>query len=149
MKNLFLLLLIFAPCSPLFAEEYWQQHVHYSISCTLNTSEHTIDGSETLEYTNNSPDTLKEVYFRLYWNIFTYGSYAQQTQLQHKSFLKDSSGGIWLSKFALKENGKEKKLEYEIDNTILHATLPSPLLPNEKITFAIDWKEKVPTFTMR
>jgi aminopeptidase N len=149
MKKLFLLTLLTALYIPLRAENYWQQYVHYSISCTLETNTHKIFGSETLEYTNNSPDTLREVYFRLYWNIFTYGSYAQKTQWQRKSFLKDSSGGIWLRKFALQENGTEKNLEYEVDNTLLRATLPSPLLPKEKITFVIDWNENIPTFTMR
>jgi len=149
MKKFSFLIFFLSSFSTLFGENYFQQHVHYTIACTLNTNEHTIDGSETLEYTNNSPDTLKEVFFRLYWNAFTYGSYWEKTAWTQKNFFKDSSGGVWLKKFSQQENGVEKNLSYEIDNTILHVILLSPLPPNSTITFAIDWKEKIPTLGRR
>src|SRR5438445_581197 len=37
---------------------YWQQRADYTIRATLDTATHTIAGSETLRYANNSPDTL-------------------------------------------------------------------------------------------
>src|SRR6266581_3390087 len=36
---------------------YWQQRADYTIRATLDTATHTIAGSETLRYANNSPDT--------------------------------------------------------------------------------------------
>jgi hypothetical protein len=56
------------------AHAYWQQHVSYDIHVTLIDSIHTLDGSLSVVYTNNSPDTLDEVYFHLYSNAFQPGS---------------------------------------------------------------------------
>ena len=53
----------------------WQQHVDYTITAQLLPKEFKIDAKQTLIYTNNSPDTLKKVYFHLYLNAFQPGSY--------------------------------------------------------------------------
>src|SRR5947209_7547810 len=47
--------------------DYWQQHVSYTISGTLIDSIHSFDGKLSVVYTNNSPDTLHEVWFHLYY----------------------------------------------------------------------------------
>src|SRR2546426_10099454 len=49
---------------------YWQQRADYSIRATLDTATHTIAGSETLRYTNNSPDTLRYLWLQLEQNIY-------------------------------------------------------------------------------
>jgi len=51
-------------------DDYFQQFVHYTIECQLDTREHMLTGSETIEYTNNSPDTLTEFYIHLYPNAY-------------------------------------------------------------------------------
>ena len=43
--------------------QYWQQKVDYIIDVTLNDKEKTLDGFEKLTYTNNSPDTLRYIWF--------------------------------------------------------------------------------------
>ena len=53
---------------------YWQQDVHYQIAARLEVETRIIYGSEKLVYYNNSPDTLKFVYFHLYQNAFKPGS---------------------------------------------------------------------------
>ena len=56
-KTTFILLLV----QFLYGSEnqYFQQMVKYEIDVTLNDSAHTLSAYERLEYTNNSPDTLK------------------------------------------------------------------------------------------
>src|SRR5579883_2161865 len=54
--------------------DYWQQHVSYKITGTLIDSVHSFNGDLSVVYTNNSPDTLHEVYFHLYANAFRPGS---------------------------------------------------------------------------
>ena len=39
--------------------KYWQQKADYSIDVELNDANQSIAGSETITYTNNSPDILK------------------------------------------------------------------------------------------
>jgi hypothetical protein len=49
---------------------YWQQQVNYTIDVSLNDKEHTLDGFEKIEYINNSPDTLKYIWFHLWPNAY-------------------------------------------------------------------------------
>src|SRR5438067_117024 len=49
---------------------YWQQRADYTIGATLDTATHTIAGSETLRYANNSPDTLHYLWLQLDQNIY-------------------------------------------------------------------------------
>src|SRR5258707_14171813 len=49
---------------------YWQQRADYTIHASLDTATHTIAGSETIRYTNNSPDTLAYLWLQLDQNIY-------------------------------------------------------------------------------
>ena len=53
---------------------YWQQRVHYRITARLLEREQRIRAYGTLVYVNNSPDTLREMYFHQYLNAFRPGS---------------------------------------------------------------------------
>ena len=53
---------------------YWQQEVHYKMQVKLNDADHQFDGHTDLTYTNNSSDTLREIFFHLYFNAFQPGS---------------------------------------------------------------------------
>src|SRR6185436_11882947 len=68
---------------------YFQQYVHYSLAAklidsTIPINDHSflpspaLTGTGSLEYINNSPDTLHELYFHLYWNLFRSGSYGEK-----------------------------------------------------------------------
>jgi hypothetical protein len=128
----------------LLAENFWQQHVHYKIDATLDTKSHKIIGKEKLVYTNNSPDTLKEIYFRLYWNYFTEGSRGDIMARRAKYYWHESSGGTTVNKFSIVEGESEITPKYSIDNTIMRIELPAPLLPQSSITFSVDWTGKIP-----
>src|SRR5213080_5135109 len=49
---------------------YWQQRADYTIHASLDTATHTISASETIRYTNNSPDTLTYLWLQLDQNIY-------------------------------------------------------------------------------
>jgi len=49
---------------------YWQQRADYDLRSSLDTAAHTISGTETLRYTNNSPDTLTYLWLQLDQNIY-------------------------------------------------------------------------------
>lgn len=120
---------------------YWQQDVHYTIAARVDEEEHSITGSETLEYVNNSPDTLREVFFHLFQNAFIKDSYLRE--LEKANGVKQRLGareaanlGINLDSFFV--DGKEATLT--LDNTILRVALPQPLLPGRSATFAMRFK---------
>ncbi|NQW77908.1 MAG: M1 family peptidase, partial [Chitinophagaceae bacterium] len=48
----------------------WQQRIDYKIKAALDVTTNIMKGTEELIYTNNSPDTLRKVYFHMYWNAF-------------------------------------------------------------------------------
>src|SRR5712671_1005947 len=55
-------------------KSYWQQRVDYTIRATLDTAAKRLSGTETIRYTNNSPDTLRFVWMQLDQNLFRQGS---------------------------------------------------------------------------
>ena len=67
---LFLLLCQTAAGQP----DRWQQRVKYLMDIDMNVETNRFTGKQKLEYWNNSPDTLKRVYYHLYWNAFQPGS---------------------------------------------------------------------------
>ena len=69
MKNLLLSIFFVSLC--LGSEPgYFQQHVAYDIEVTLDDSAHTLDAYEKIIYTNNSPDTLRFIWFHLWPNAY-------------------------------------------------------------------------------
>src|ERR1700743_1059295 len=48
----------------------WQQRVKYVMNVKMDVQTNRFTGSQTLTYTNNSPDTLDKVFYHLYWNAF-------------------------------------------------------------------------------
>ena len=71
-KNLaFIFIAIIAFGSGVSAKaDLWQQHINYNIKAALDVNTNIIKGTEDIVYTNNSTDTLRKVYFHLYWNAF-------------------------------------------------------------------------------
>src|SRR5258708_12642982 len=53
---------------------YWQQRVSYTVLAHLDEGLQGISGRGQMRYVNNSPDTLREMYFHQYLNAFRHGS---------------------------------------------------------------------------
>jgi hypothetical protein len=63
----FILLLI---SNNINAQSRWQQKVKYVMDVRLDAQTNILTGKQQLHYTNNSPDTLKQLFYHLYWNAF-------------------------------------------------------------------------------
>src|SRR5450755_2993070 len=48
----------------------WQQRVKYVMDINLDVVSNRFTGKQQLAYTNNSPDTLRKVFYHLFWNAF-------------------------------------------------------------------------------
>jgi len=50
---------------------YWQNKADYTLNVNFDPITRQLTGSETIEYSNNSPDTLSEIWFFTsgYWSI--------------------------------------------------------------------------------
>lgn len=53
------------------SQGYFQQEVNFKIYVTLNDRSHDLTGSESVEYINNSSDTLRYLYFHLWPNAYS------------------------------------------------------------------------------
>ena len=120
---------------------YWQQDVAYRIDATLDETEDIISGEETIEYANNSPDTLGFVFFRLTQNAFQPGSYLDKLYSangEKVDYGKYEQQGLGTAIQSMQHNGREARIE--LDNTILKVFLHEPLLPGATTTFFVRFK---------
>jgi hypothetical protein len=134
-----------------FSQNYWQQHVEYEMDIAVDVSDFTYDGDQSIIYTNNSNDTIKKVYYHLFFNAFKPNS---QMDIRSRTIrdpdrrvgsrivaLEEKDYGD-ISVSALKQDGKD--IYYEVNETILLARLNKPLLPGKKTKLSMVFTAQVP-----
>ncbi len=130
---------------------YWQQHVDYKMNVDMDVKTFQYEGTQELVYTNNSPDTLNQVFYHLYFNAFQPGSEMDVRSqnlpdpdprvLSRISVLDPEDIG-YLKVSSLTQNGSS--LTYEVAGTVLEVALNKPILPGEKVTFSMRFNGQVP-----
>ena len=55
-------------------KSYWQNTADYDLKINFDPVSRLLSGSEEIDYTNNSPDTLRSIVFKLYPNLYKKGS---------------------------------------------------------------------------
>lgn len=129
----------------------WQQRVEYSMEVRLDVRTHKLTGSQKLTYYNNSKDTLRKVYYHLYWNAFQPGSMMDvrsRSLSDPDARVKDRISKLTDDEIgyqhiqSLKQDGKE--ISYNVDGTILEVILSKPILPNTKTVFDMKFESQVP-----
>lgn len=150
---IFLLLMSFLSAQQ---KPYYQQFAKYKMEIDVDAANFTYKGSQSITYTNNSPDELHEVYFHLYWNAFRPNSMMdQRAQAQGKmgdsrlhtngvsrlqGIPKNEEGAQNIH--FIKQNGRD--LKFEIQETVMKVQLAAPLKPNATTTFTMEWDAVVP-----
>ena len=166
MKNLLTFSFVFAFTSVGLAQSqnYWQQKVDYKMDVVMDAKNYQYKGKQELVYTNNSPDTLKRVYYHLYNNAFQPGS-EMDARLQH---IIDPDGRMVdkiktpegkeikesrIAKLKPNEIGYLKISNFKQDGvsantkeagTILEVDLAQPLLPGKSTVLTLDFDGQVP-----
>jgi len=141
------------------AQVNWQQRVKYRMDINLDVATNILKGKQHIEYTNNSPDTLRELFFHMYWNAFQPNS---MMDVRSRELGKRVINGMndWdfrvtdrISKLqpdetgyqkinALKVNGKLQKLD--LQETILRVPLENPIAPKAKVLLETEFEARVP-----
>lgn len=111
-------------------KNYWQNHASYDIAVNFQPSTRLVSGTEEIKYTNNSPDTLKTVVFKLYPNIYKKGS----PRLMN-IYGDDVTDGVQIEKILADEETIDAK-KYHIDATNMMVKI-KPLAPGQTIKFTI------------
>ena len=137
----------------------WQQRVKYTMNIDVDANTNRFTGKQKLEYTNNSPDPLKKVFYHLYYNAFQPNS-SMDVRSRHLgkniingrpdwdprvtdriSKLKEDEIG-YQKIISLKMNGVSQPFKY--DETILEVTLTQPIAPKSKVVFEMEFEAQIP-----
>lgn len=128
--------------------KYWQNRADYKISCTIDTVNHIITGSEELLYTNNSPDNLKFLWLQLDQNIYRKDSRgsATTTVAGGRWANTDFTDGHIIKSVSVEVNGKKYIPAYTITDTRMQVWLQEPLKNTGNLKLHIDWSFTVPVY---
>lgn len=163
---IFLLAVTLACQVPVFAQsDRWQQRVKYTMSVNMDVTTNRFTGTQTLVYTNNSPDTLFKVFYHLYWNAFQPGS-MMDTRSRELGKIHYTSGRRGREEQDWDERVRDRILHlkpdeigyqkvgsltmngvaqpYKEDETILEVNLTRPILPRTSVTFQMKFEAQVP-----
>ncbi len=125
--------------------EYWQNSADYSLEATLDDKNHTIKGNVTIQYTNNSPETLDFIWLFLEQNRFTETSRGTlTTPVTGSRYSGDIEGGLELSNVLAKtKTGSSSK--HLISDTRMQLFLDKPLAAKGgQVEIKMDFKFKIP-----
>ncbi|MBL7886183.1 MAG: M1 family metallopeptidase [Flavobacterium sp.] len=113
-------------------KNYWQNTADYVINVNFNPTNRLLNGSEEITYFNNSNDTLREIVFKLYPNIYKKGS----PRLM-KFDDEDTNEGMNIESMSINNS------VVEANNWFINATNMSvriqPLLPKQSLKFTIQF----------
>lgn len=144
-------LLVFTPAIAYAQNGYWQQHVQYKIDVSIDTEKYLVKGHESLSYKNNSPDTLRNVYFHLYYNAFQPNSMMDvrsrslpdpDRRVRDRIFKLTPSEIGYQKISALRHNGAI--LDFKVEGTVMEVALNQPILPGEETVFTLDFESQIP-----
>ena len=164
MKISFVVAALFSVLSLNAQSDKWQQKVKYTIDVNMDVQKNQFKGKQTLEYFNNSPDSLERVFFHLYWNAFQPNSMMDQRSLRQGSFTRrDKKGnetGDWDPRVMDRiSNLKPDEIGYQnvtsirmngrvqatrLHETILEVILDKPIAPRSKSVFEMEFDAQVP-----
>ncbi len=142
-------LIIFGSFLEASAQKYFQQEVNFRINVTLNDKFHELNAVETIEYINNSPDTLRFLFFHLWPNGYS----SNKTELAKQLFSIKGKQKLFNDP---ELNGYIDSLDFRIDNLqvqwnllsgqpdVCQIILNKPLLPHDSIQITTPFHVKIP-----
>ena len=130
---------------------YWQQHADYTMDVNIDVKTFRYSGTQELVYTNKSPDTLRRVFYHLYFNAFQPNSEMDvrsrtivdpdvRVGARIEKLTADQIG--FLQVVALNQDGAP--LSFQQEETILVVPLAVPLVPGGSTTLSMKFEGQVP-----
>ncbi len=151
LRNLFLLLLAGFSLTLPAQESYWQQRISCEMEVDFDHIHHQYSGTQRLIYQNNSPDTLKQLFFHLYPNAFQKGSEMDAWRLRLPDpdprivngltgIKPDEEGHLHIR--SLRMNGDP--IPYQENRTVLEVRLTTPIPPGRSAILDMEFVGQVP-----
>jgi len=123
--------------------KYWQNHVNYTISATLDTIAKTLTATEKIHYTNNSPDALPYLWVQLDQN-----SYKKDARSNFATAFSPAPNqhteGYDIESVTINRGDILQKVDFVINDTRMQLRLTKPVLSNGSIDLIIHYKYTVP-----
>jgi hypothetical protein len=129
----------------------WQQQASYEMHIRMDTQTHQFGGTQQLAYYNNSPDTLRKLYYHLYFNAFQPGSMMDvrsRTIVDPDARVRDRIAHLTPDEIGyqrihtLQQNGRD--VTWEVHETVLIVTLQTPLSPGDVAIMDMTFEGQVP-----
>ncbi len=130
--------------------QYWQNRADYDIHATINTSTKTLTATETITYTNNSPDTLDSLWIHLEQNTYRADSraHAFAPDAYRRYFGDHHSDGYILDSVELQRPGAAAAIKAitVVSDTRLQIQLPPTLAlaHNARLLIKIHYHYAIP-----
>jgi Peptidase family M1 domain len=120
---------------------YWQNHSVHNMRITVSPPSKRIEGDQEIVYTNNSPDTLNEIIFRMYLN--SHQPEAMRDRSYKPEFL---TRGIEVTEFNIENkpvewaNTEGQNAFYNVPGSTVHRIkLEKPLPPKASVRIQMRW----------
>lgn len=112
--------------------KYWQNTAEYNLKVDFNPSSRLLKGTVAVLYKNSSPDTLREMWFKLYPNLYKKG-----VPRDSRIAESDQHDGVQLSEVVW--NGKAVPLSsLKIEGTNMHMLVPE-ILPGAEVNVEMNY----------
>jgi hypothetical protein len=121
--------------------KYWQNRADYRLQATIDTVENILKGTETISYTNNSPDNLSSLWLQLGQNTYRKDARSKYYSARGGDAFTD---GYQFASVMIEYKGKSLKADYIINDTRMQIRLPNALSSKEKIKIDIKYHYSIP-----
>lgn len=126
----------------------WQQRVAYNINVILDDTLNQLKGFETIQYTNNSPNSLSEIYMHLWPNGYRNRNtaFARQHLENGKSdfYFSTQEQRGWIDSLHFMVGGKAVKWQLTPDIDIAILTLNQAIEPGQTVEISTPFVVKIP-----
>ena len=131
--------------------QYYQNTADYEMDIILNEKDNTLQGFETITYTNNSPETLNYLWVQLEQNVRKKDSPAKERNgdgmspvMPPSNFVSEYMKEEFDGGFNIEEVKQgDQPLRYKINYTMMRVELPEPLESGDDFEFSIKWNYNV------
>jgi hypothetical protein len=121
--------------------KYWQNRADYALQATIDTVENTLKATETISYTNNSPDNLSSLWLQLDQNTYRKDA---RSKFYSSGVANGSTEGYQFENVTIEFKGKTIKADYIITDTRMQIRLPQSLSSKEKMKINIKYHYTIP-----